>query len=131
LEEIHPPLKGGKRAWIPRFFEKSAIMSDRQMEDEREFIEALPGDLKRIADLAGLDAAIKIAREFRGTTLYIPDIVTQFRDEAIKYAYDNGDTVRKLAMKHRITERTVWRILKKPTMDLPAPLLRFLMNEHH
>ena len=101
-------------------------MSDRQIKDEREFIEALPGDLKRIADLAGLDAAIKIAREFRGTTLYIPDIVTQFRDEAIKYAYDNGETVRKLAMKHRITERTVWRILKKPTMDLPTPLAMLL-----
>jgi Mor family transcriptional regulator len=96
------------------------------MEKESEFIEALPGDLKRIAEVAGLEAAVKIAREFRGTTLYVPDLVRLFRDEAIKLAYDRGDTVRSLALKHRLTERHVWQVLKKPTMDLPAPLARLI-----
>jgi Mor family transcriptional regulator len=96
------------------------------MEDDREFIEALPGDLRRIAEVAGLEAAVKIAREFRGTTLYVPDIVKQFRDEAIRLAYDRGETVRKLAMKHRITERTVRRIMKRPSLDLPEPVVNLL-----
>lgn len=101
-------------------------MCSRQMEDERAFIEALPGDLRRIAEVAGLEAAVKIAREFRGTTLYIPDLIKQYRDEAIRRAYDRGETAIKLALKHRITERTVRSILKRPSVKLPdafAPLL--------
>lgn len=80
---------------------------------------ALPGDLQRIAEVAGTEAALKIAREFRGTTLYIPDVFRQLRDEAIRRHYDGGVSVKRLAIEHRLTERWVWRILKGDFLKNP------------
>ena len=95
-------------------------------DEQEKFLDALPGDLRRIAKVAGLEAAVKIARAFRGTTLYVPDLVKQFRDEAIRRAYDRGESFRSLALKHRITERSVWNVLKRPSMDLPEAIARLL-----
>jgi Mor family transcriptional regulator len=78
-------------------------------------IEMLPGDLKRIAEVAGLEAAVRIARAFRGTCLYVPgldEVKRKARDAIIKSDYDSGMGVRQLVQKHGITERQVRRILK-------------------
>ena len=37
------------------------------MKTDEDLIDALPGDLRRIAEVAGVEAAVKIARAFRGT----------------------------------------------------------------
>lgn len=83
---------------------------------------ALQGDLQRIAEIAGVEAALKIAREFRGTHLYIPDVFKKVRDEEIRKEYDGGLSARSLAIKHRIAERTVWDILKKPSKENPSTM---------
>lgn len=86
----------------------------------------LPGDLQRIAEVAGLEAALKIAREFRGTTLYIQDVYKLYKDEVIKMEYDGGERPKRLAVKHRLSERTIWRILKKPLRPVPEAVRRLM-----
>ncbi|GAB4389023.1 MAG: hypothetical protein Kow0025_11850 [Thermodesulfovibrionales bacterium] len=73
----------------------------------------MPGDLGRIAEVAGLEAAVRIARAFRGTCIYVPDITRRQRDEEIRSLYDRGKRVREIALRYRLTERTVRNILKK------------------
>lgn len=76
---------------------------------------ALPGDLGRIAEVAGLDAAVSIARAFRGTYLYVPGLdeyQKQMRDEAIKRDYDAGLSVKKISLRRGLSERQIRRILK-------------------
>lgn len=84
------------------------------MKADEKLIESLPGDLSAIARVAGIEAAVKIAKAFKGTHLYIPDLLRHSRDEAIKQAYDSGETARGIAIKYGISERHVWRILKQP-----------------
>lgn len=89
----------------------------------------LPGDLRRIAEVAGLEAALRIARAFRGTYLYVPgldEFEKQLRDERIRKDYDQGKSVRKLSLQYGVTERAIWKILKKPHRPLDPLLSRFL-----
>jgi len=75
------------------------------------------GDLKTIADVAGPEAALKIARAFGGTTLYIPTLDAYERakrDAAIKAEYDRGGiSVRELARRWKMSERRMTRILNR------------------
>ncbi|MGD9950516.1 MAG: Mor transcription activator family protein [Desulfobulbus sp.] len=81
-------------------------------------IDELPGILKEIARVIGVDNAVKLAREFSGGHLYIPSIARlekKERDQQMRAEYDQGSvTVAKLARKYRVSERTAWTILGKP-----------------
>jgi hypothetical protein len=51
-------------------------------------MESLPGDLRRIAEVAGLEAAVRIARAFRGTYLYVQgldDLMKQVQGGSERY----------------------------------------------
>lgn len=79
-----------------------------------DIINQLPGDLKRIAEVVGVDVAIRIAKEFRGTYLYIhslDDLLREIRDKKIREEYTAGKKVRELAIKYGLTERWIWNIL--------------------
>lgn len=81
---------------------------------ENKILEKLPGDLRRIAELAGLDATLKIVKEFGGAYLYIPKLDGLFRevrDASIREEFDKGKSVRELARKHDLTDRQIYNIL--------------------
>lgn len=95
---------------------------------ESELIARLPGDLRRIAEVAGLDAALKIANELGGVPLYIAkldDLYREVRDAKIRAEYDgSGKTGKDLALKYNLTERQIWTILGREEETLPLfPLL--------
>jgi Mor family transcriptional regulator len=100
--------------------------------DEEGLLEFLPGDLRRIAEVAGLEAALKIARAFRGTCIYVSgldEIRKQIRDERIRQDYDAGRPVKMISIKYGLTERGVWKILKKPGQKPPHPLMGRLFED--
>jgi len=101
------------------------------MKTDGDLIDALPGDLRRIAEVAGVEAAVKIARAFRGTFLYVPgldEMMRRVRDAIIKTDYDGGPSARKLAQKNGLTERHIWRILNSPHSDIPEEVLNLLKD---
>lgn len=93
-------------------------------------IEQLPGDIRRIAEVIGVEAALALAKEFRGTYLYIhnlDDLFREIRNKDIRKAYTSGKPVRSLAIKHRLTERQIWNILgNEPETETSPSLLNLL-----
>lgn len=76
--------------------------------------ELLPGDLGRIAQVAGLEAAVKIAVAFKGTEIYINSLDVLFREarnERIRIESSCGIANRRLAVKYGLTHRAVRKIL--------------------
>lgn len=100
------------------------------MKSDENIIEMLPGDLRRIAKVAGLEAAVRIARSFRGTFLYVPgldDMMRRARDEIIRKEFDGGINIKALARRYGLTERRVRMILNSPSEEeLPIELLNLL-----
>jgi Mor family transcriptional regulator len=97
------------------------------------FIEELPGDLRKIAEVAGLDAALKIGRAFRGTHLYIRGLdpfLRIVRDEKIRRDYGKGGTPRVLSARYGLTTRQIRRILgEEPVRDIPDTLLDLMTDK--
>jgi Mor family transcriptional regulator len=102
-------------------------------EKEEDALDLLPGDLRRIAEVAGLEAAVRIARAFRGCFLYVPgldEVSRRARDSMIRRDYDSGATLRALARRHGLTTRRVRVILSSsPPPDLPREILEVLEEE--
>lgn len=99
---------------------------------EKRLIESLPGDLKQIAQVAGLEAAIRIARAFRGTYLYVPgldELMKQIRDEKIRKEYDEGSGTKGLAAKYGVSQRHIRRILHSQASELNSLVSRLLEDE--
>jgi Mor family transcriptional regulator len=74
----------------------------------------LSGELKRFAELIGIENTLLIAREFGGAYLYIPKLdglAREIRDASIRCDFDSGRTVRELARRHNLTERHIYTIL--------------------
>lgn len=96
------------------------------------FIRDLPGDLRRIAEVAGLEAAVKIGRAFRGTYLYIhglDQLQRLLRDEEIRRAYEMGVGIKNLSVRHSLSERQIKRILGEPaSMELSNILQRLISD---
>lgn len=78
-------------------------------------IERLPGDLRVLAEICGIEAALKIADRFQGTYIYIPrldGLKREIRDQAIRDEYDKGETTAKaLALKYDLSIRRIFDIL--------------------
>jgi Mor family transcriptional regulator len=104
-------------------------MSGRLNKSE-DAIEMLPGDLKRIAEVAGLEAAVRLARAFRGSFLYVPglsEVARKARDQMIKRDYDSGLSVRRISAKYDLSERWIWKILNSSSAkELPQEILNLL-----
>lgn len=86
-------------------------------------IDELPGDLSQLAkaieEIApglGVKIVLRIAAEFRGTTVYFHNldaIDRKVRNRKILERYDNGERVPEIARDVHLSERQVWAILGK------------------
>ncbi len=100
--------------------------------DNQELLDQLPGDLRKIAEVVGVDAAVKIAKAFAGTYLYIHKIdafLREMRDHDIRMEYAQGKKPRELAIKNRLTERQIWNILGFEPASKTSPDLLDLLKE--
>ncbi|MBF0456248.1 MAG: helix-turn-helix domain-containing protein [Magnetococcales bacterium] len=71
----------------------------------------------RISKAIGLPAAQKLVRLVGGDRFYIPKmdkIKLNVRHVEIVRRYDQGEAVRDIAQAFGLSERHIWRILKKP-----------------
>jgi Mor family transcriptional regulator len=102
-------------------------------EKEEDALDLLPGDLRRIAEVAGLEAAVRIARAFRGCFLYVPgldDVTRRARDSMIRRDYASGASMKALSRRYGLTTRRVRVILKSsPPPDLPREILEVLEED--
>ncbi len=77
-------------------------------------VKDLPGDLSQVAEIVGVEKTLELAQLFRGTNVYfcnIDSLIRKKRDNLIRNSYDNGVSPIKLARKHQLSERQIWRIL--------------------
>lgn len=90
-------------------------------DNDQKILDKLPGDLRRIAELAGVENALRIAREFGGAYIYIPKLdhlYREVRDASIREEFDsNKKSVRELARQHNLTERQIYSILNVQPED--------------
>lgn len=71
----------------------------------------------RLAEIVGLDAMTDLVAHFGGELLYIPKPdkrALYLRNQIIIQRYNEAEPVKKIAKDYKLTERQVWRILKKP-----------------
>ena len=82
--------------------------------NEEALLNRLPGHLRRIAELVGVENTIKIAKEFGGLHVYIhklDDFYREIRDHKIREAYDKGAKINDLARKYDLSSRHIYNIL--------------------
>ena len=92
----------------------------------------LNGDFRRVAEIVGVENALKLAAEFGGLWISVPkldNLKREIRDAKIRAVYDRADdktgTVRALARKHDLTARQIYNILgiaPSETCDFTLPL---------
>lgn len=107
-------------------------MEGKMVEPDGDVMELLTGDLKRIAEVAGVEAAVRIARAFRGCFLYVPgldEVVRRARDEMIKKDYKSGSGLKRLAIKYGLTERRLRMIVNSPSCAFSRELLDLLAED--
>lgn len=110
----------------------TTVATDSEDDMSGGLAELLPGDLARIAEVAGVEAAVRIADAFRGTSLYIcglDDLRRRARDERIRQEYDSGTPVRTLARRYNITDRAIRKILGRVDESPLTPDLAALINQ--
>jgi Mor family transcriptional regulator len=74
------------------------------------------GEFKKVAMVIGIEAALKLSKEFKGTSIYVPSV-----DRAIKVAARdrrivaefNGANGRKLAKKYQLSLVWIQEIIKR------------------
>ena len=86
-----------------------------------KLIEKLPGDLKALAALIGLDNTMKIVDHWGGSYLSVPKCADLKREVNIIEAcqlYDGGGyTIRSLALRFGVSVRTMMKWLKKGSKE--------------
>lgn len=90
-------------------------------------IEELPGDLSKLASIIeesvpgqGVNIVLKVASQFRGTTIYchnIDALTRRARDRWVRDHFDAGDRVPDIARTVNLSERRVWEILGTAPVD--------------
>ncbi len=92
-----------------------------------DVIDKLPGDLREVAEIIGVDNTLALVGRFGGTYIRVPKcegLVRSIRDNKIRKLYDSDrHDVRALAVKFRLTDRTISEILKGSEEVIPQPLL--------
>lgn len=99
---------------------------------DEEVLNKLPGDLRRLAEIVGLEHTFALVEEFGGTYINIPKcdaLVREIRNKQIRAEYDAGGDVRRLAIKYRLTDRQIKNILAEADEVIPLPLFNFLKPE--
>lgn len=75
----------------------------------------LPEPLATIAKLVGVENAIMLTDKLGGGRIYLPRLSTlrrHVRDRKIQKEF-TGYNIRELAQKHRLSEQSIYKILKK------------------
>lgn len=102
-------------------------MSKKEVEAS---IERLPGDLREVAEIIGLDKTLALVERFGGAYIRVPrceGLLREIRDNSIRALYDAGGcTVRSLAVRFRLTDRRISDILNNTNSKIPQPLLTLL-----
>lgn len=74
---------------------------------------------KQIAEIIGIDAYIKLVRNFGGTSIYIwkqDSLIKDIRDKKIRQEF-NGSNYSLLAKKYNLTDRTIRDIVDNKALD--------------
>jgi len=77
-------------------------------------IDDLQEQHQALAEAIGLKNLIKLSESFGGTQIYIPQIAEltkELKYKKILEDYD-GDNIQQLAIKYRVSESTVYRVVK-------------------
>ena len=81
-------------------------------------LKRLGGDFKRVAEIIGVDNALRLSNEFGGLWISIPkldDMRREVRNTEIRRQYDAAadktSAVRDLARQHNLTGRQIYNIL--------------------
>lgn len=89
---------------------------------------------RRLAEIIGNDIATALCREYAGVSLYIPNCraavmdardaeIIAVRDELAKSGVTEREIVERLARRYKLSDRQVWRILKRiPCQTANVPL---------
>lgn len=87
----------------------------------------LPGDLKKVAALIGLDHAMKLVEYFGGEALLIPkcsSLIRQVRNKKIRELYDTGGhSISQLARRFKLTSRQINTVLSETDAKIAGPVL--------
>lgn len=78
--------------------------------------EDLPEPLATIAKLVGVENAIMLTDKLGGGRIYLPRLSTlrrHVRDRKIQNDFTTGYNIRELAQKNRLSEQSIYKILKK------------------
>ena len=78
---------------------------------------ALNYDMRAVSNAVGLRAALDIMLALGGSTLYVPrpeELLRWLRDQRICSEYDAGGRVKDICYRYRLSERTVYKVLKGP-----------------
>jgi Mor family transcriptional regulator len=97
----------------------------------------LNGDFRRVAEIVGVEKALRISQEFGGEYISIPKLDglrRTARDASIRKDYDESPdksrAVRRLARKHNLTMAQIYNILgKQPADTEPVALPLFFQTE--
>lgn len=95
-------------------------INDISASEEALSLSAMNDDVKTIAGIVGVRAAIEIMQALGGGTIYVPgpeEVRRSLRDERIRREYASGARVRDLCRRYRISDRTVYRVLKSADME--------------
>lgn len=100
-------------------------MSKKKASQE-DIAERLPGDLKEVAGLIGIEPTMLLVERYGGTYIHVPkcdDLLREVRNRKIRELYDLGKyDIRALAIKFRLTDRRISDILTGTDRELPLPL---------
>jgi hypothetical protein len=94
-------------------------------------IQYLPGDLKAIAEVVGVEAAVRIGAKFQGMMLYVAgldELKRALRDERIMTAYGRGSSVKTLSERFGISRRGIHKIInRREAAESEAPSRAFVL----
>ena len=80
-------------------------------------IKDMPGELKEIAGVIGVDNTLKLAQAFRGCTIYmcsIDHLIRKKRNASIRDDHNKGMRVNPLVRKYKLSKRQIETILNSP-----------------
>lgn len=100
---------------------------------EAAALDSLPRDLRVIANVIGINGAIKIAKKFGGGVLLIPKcerLIKTVRNERLRKDFDiKGMSVPQLVRKYNLSTRSIYDILKGSQQAIPDSLIEVMEKE--
>lgn len=107
-------------------------MSKKKL-DQDEIISKLPGDLREVAELVGVENTVRLVERYGGTYIRVPkcdELLRDIRNKKIRDLYDTGNyDIRALAVKFKLTDRHISTILSETDEEVPLPLIALLTRK--